>query len=143
MLYVIYVIRKCSFLALWFSLQPILWTNFALWIKSPTLPFSAKKTFIFWSTVIVNTNRPRRVGEKSIHVLLKSLPGKAKLGVRVKTKPYQAIFTFLCVPIVVVVVLLVKSFSCSPKVAKELFHIIKKEHGVKNTLHNKANIDNS
>ena len=111
MLYVIYVIRKCSFLALWFSWQPILWTNFAIWIKSPTLPFSAKKTFIFWSTVIVNTNRPRRVGEKSIHVLLKSLQGKANSSLSVKTKPYQAaIFTFLCVPIVVVVVLLVKSF---------------------------------
>ena len=83
------------------------------------------------------------MGEKSIYVLLKSLPGKANSSIRVLTKPYQAIFSFLCVPIVVVVALLVKSFSCSPKVAKELFHIIKKEHGVKNTLHNKANIDNS
>ena len=69
--------------------------------------FSLWKTF--WSTVIVNTHRPRRVGEKSIYVLLKSLPGKANSSIRVKTKPYQAIFAFLCVPIVVVV-LLVKSF---------------------------------
>ena len=65
--------------------------------------------------------------KKSIFVLLKSLQGKANPGARVKTKPYQVIFAFLCVPIVVVV-LLVKSFS--PKVA-ELLYRAKKKHGVK------------
>ena len=78
------------------------------------------------------------MGEKSIFVLLKSLPGKANSGVRVKTKPYHVIFAFLCVPIAVVV-LLVKSFS--PKVAKELLYRAKKKHGVK-IIQNKTNIDN-
>ena len=90
----------------------------------------------------MNTNRPRRVGEKSIQVLLKSQQGKANSSLRVKTKPYQAIFAFLCVPIVVVVVLLVKSFSCSPKVAKQFLYRSKNKHGVKILCSIKTNIDN-
>ena len=77
------------------------------------------------------------MGEKSIYVLLKSLPGKANPGVRIKTKPYQAKFGFLCVPIVVFV-LLVMSFA--PKVV-ELLYRAKKKHGVRNTLQNKTNIE--
>ena len=85
-----------------------LWPKLNLTLLSKEYIFPVWKTF--WSTVTVNAHRPRGVGEKSIYVLLKSLQGKANSSIRVKTKPYQAIFAFLCVPIVVVVVLLVKSF---------------------------------
>ena len=91
----------------------------------------SKEFFLPLKNILVDghcQHTPASTRGRKIYICTPKKPTGKGHGVRVKTKPYQVIFAFLCVPIVVVA-LLAKSFS--PKVAKELLYRAKKKHGVK------------